>query len=171
MDDIDRNIIEVLHSEGRLSFEQLARRVRLSRPAVYERVRRLEARGVIRGYGARVDWSKAGLPITAFVLVRTRGNCLMAARAILSASVDGTRIEECHRVAGDYCLLFKVRAVSPQSVQDLLDAFRAYPAIEATHTTIVLSTIQEEGVRSEAPAGAPLAVVAAVRKPPEQEAT
>ncbi len=60
MDEMDRKIVEVLVGNGRMSHEQIAKEVHLSRPAVFERIKRLEAQGVIRGYGARIRVSNAG---------------------------------------------------------------------------------------------------------------
>jgi Lrp/AsnC family leucine-responsive transcriptional regulator len=70
MDAMDRKIVSVLMDNGRLSHEQIAREVHLSRPAVFERIKRLEGQGIIRGYGARVHWEALGLPLTAFVWIR-----------------------------------------------------------------------------------------------------
>src|SRR5690348_11447219 len=70
LDRTDWQILAELQRDGRLSFNQLGRRVSLSAPAVAERVRRLEEAGVITGYGARVDAARAGLPLTAFVQMR-----------------------------------------------------------------------------------------------------
>src|SRR3954468_25056569 len=70
LDPTDWRILAELQSDGRLSFNELARRVNLSAPAVGERVRRLESDGVIAGYQARIDASRAGLPLTAFVQMR-----------------------------------------------------------------------------------------------------
>ena len=62
MDAIDQAIVRLLDRHGRLSQEQLAKRVRLSRPAVHQRVKRLEAAGVLKGYRAVLDWAAVGLP-------------------------------------------------------------------------------------------------------------
>src|SRR4051794_16214855 len=78
LDRTDWQILAELQRDGRLSFNQLGKRVSLSSPAVAERVRRLEEVGVIAGYEARVDAAKAGLPLTAFVQMRCAPNrCLL----------------------------------------------------------------------------------------------
>ena len=99
MDDLDRSIVRLLERHGRLSQEELARRIRLSRPAVHQRVKRLEAARVIRGYRAELDWAALGLPLTVFVWVRTGGpNCAPVGPAILGLGDDGALVEEVHRV-------------------------------------------------------------------------
>ena len=144
MDEIDLNIVRLLHANGRLSQEQLAREVHLSRPAVHERIKRLEEQGIIRGYQALVNWSVAGLPVTAFIWVRTTGvSSRETGRVIMTLTSATTLVEECHRVAGEWCLLVKARAASPLAVEDLIDEIRAIPGVNATMTTIVLSTLDE----------------------------
>lgn len=152
MDAIDREIVRLLHDNGRLNQERLARRVNLSRPAVHERVKRLEERGVIRGYRALVDWAAMGLPVTAFVWVRTHGvGCGVTGGALAALDREDAAVVECHRVTGEWCLLLKVRAASPLALQDLIDAMRETPGVAATMTTLALSTVGEE-LRAERPA-------------------
>ena len=145
MDEIDREIVRILHANGRLNQERIAREVKLSRPAVHERIRRLEEEGVIRGYKALVDWAALGQPVTAFVWVRTSGaKCRETGPVLMGLTCDGAAVEECYSVTGEWCLLLKVRAVSPSTLQDLIDEIRDTPGIEATMTTVVLSTIGED---------------------------
>src|SRR5947207_12041544 len=70
LDAVDRKILRQLATDGRASYQAIADEVGLSRPAVMERVKRLEEAGYITGYGARVDRAKSGFPVTAFVAVR-----------------------------------------------------------------------------------------------------
>jgi Lrp/AsnC family leucine-responsive transcriptional regulator len=145
MDAIDLAIVRLLERHGRLSQEQLARRVRLSRPAVHQRVKRLEAAGVLRGYRAVLDWAAVGKPLTAFVWVRTGGtgtDCTAVGPAIMGLGDDGAFVEECHRVTGEWCLLVKARAASPLALQDLIDRVRAVAGVQATMTTLALSSLQ-----------------------------
>jgi Lrp/AsnC family transcriptional regulator, leucine-responsive regulatory protein len=142
MDAIDHAIVRLLERHGRLSQEQLARRVRLSRPAVHQRVKRLEAAGVLQGYRAVLDWAAVGLPLTAFVWVRTGGaSCAGVGPALLALGGDDGFVDECHRVTGDWCLLLKVRAASPLALQELIDRARAVTGVQATMTTLALSSL------------------------------
>ena len=70
LDGVDRKILRILTADGRASYQAIADEVGLSRPAVMERVKRLEESHFITGYAARLDRGKLGLPITAFVAVR-----------------------------------------------------------------------------------------------------
>ncbi|HEU5200643.1 MAG TPA: Lrp/AsnC family transcriptional regulator [Ktedonobacterales bacterium] len=147
MDDVDRKIVRLLHSNGRVSHEQLAREVHLSRPAVHERVKRLEEDGVLLGYHAQVNWEAMDLPITAFIWVRTgKGKGREPGKEIMRLTSETTLVEECHRVAGEWCLLVKARAASPVALESLIDEIRDIPGVDVTMTTVVLSTLDESDV-------------------------
>jgi Lrp/AsnC family leucine-responsive transcriptional regulator len=142
VDDIDRRIVGLLAESGRLSHEQIAREVHLSRPAVHERVRRLEERGVIRGYQARVDWDALGQPVAAFIWLRTtgaQGNAI--GRAILGLGDANSVVEECYRVTGEWCMLVKVRVASTRALQDLIDRIRSVSGVVSTVTAIAMSDL------------------------------
>lgn len=109
LDGLDRRILAELQNDGRLSFNELSRRVNLSAPAVADRVRRLTDRGVITGYHAHIDPAAAGLPVTALVRMECFGaHCLLRERS----SLGMPEILQVHRVTGDDCcvLLIAVRS-------------------------------------------------------------
>lgn len=146
LDDIDRAIVRLLHANGRLSQEQLAREVHLSRPAVHERIRRLEEEGVIRGYKAVLDWSALGMPVVAFVWVRTgKGACGEISQDIMQLQSSTAMVEECHTVTGEWGMMLKTRSASPLALQTILDQIRNLAGVEATMTTVALSTLGEDG--------------------------
>jgi Lrp/AsnC family transcriptional regulator, leucine-responsive regulatory protein len=138
LDATDWRILEELQADGRLSYNELGRRVSLSPPAVAERVRRLEELGVITGYQARVDPARAGLPLTAFVQMRCRlDRCLLKT----SQASDYPEIVEIHKLTGDYCSMLKVRAASMEHFEGLLERVGQHGEMR---TSMVLST-QYEG--------------------------
>src|SRR5690348_10139684 len=99
IDAVDRQLLRLLADHGRASFQALADEVGLSRPAVMERVRRLESAGVITGYSAQIDRAKAGVPVTAFVAVRYGGSGYVGdeprMRALLKRSEERRVGKEC----------------------------------------------------------------------------
>jgi Lrp/AsnC family leucine-responsive transcriptional regulator len=141
LDQVDLGLIRLLQADGRASQEELAREVGLSRPAVHERLRKLEQHGVIQGYTVHVDWSAVGLPILAFILVRTTGRCAHSTAEIAAVAERSAFIEEVHRVTGDFCFLVKARAASSAALEALIDRIRDVPGVRATHTTLALSTM------------------------------
>lgn len=144
MDLTDRRIISLLRQNSRLSQEQIARAVSLSRPAIHERLKRLESSRVIRGYTALIDWSALELSLTVFIWIGIDLTpCAEVFAAIKVLSNDEAFVEECHRVTGEWCLLLKVHASSTKSLQDFLDHLRAIPGVKSTMTNIALSTLGE----------------------------
>ena len=141
MEEIDRAIVAALTADGRLSYTDLAERVGLSVSAVHQRVRRLEQRGLITGYSAKVSAKAVGLPLTAFVSITpidvAQPDDAPARLAHLSA------IEECHSVAGVESYILKVRVASPDALEHLLQDIRAAANV-TTRTTVVLSTFYED---------------------------
>jgi Lrp/AsnC family leucine-responsive transcriptional regulator len=157
--------MRLLHANGRLSQEQLAREVHLSRPAVHERIRRLEEEGVIRGYTAVLDWRALNLPLIAFTQVKAARMSREAGKAIMTLANPAAFVEECHRVAGEWCLLLKIRAATPQDIEVLLDQIYEIPGVQSTMTTTVLSTLGEHGaVQEDARAPGENASLASIRE-------
>ena len=140
VEDIDRRIITLLAGDGRMSFTDLARQTGLSVSATHQRVRRLERRGLIRGYAAVIDPADAGLPLTAFVSIKPFDPS--AADDAPERLAHLTAIEACHSVAGEENYILKVRVASPGDLENLLQEIRASANV-STRTTIVLSTPYE----------------------------
>lgn len=140
MEEIDRRIVTLLARDGRMSFTDLARETGLSVSAVHQRVRRLEKRGVVRGYAAIIDPEAVGLPLTAFVSIKPIDPAAPDDAPERLAHL--TAIEACHSVAGDESYILKVRVASPTALEDLLQQIRASANV-STRTTVVLSTPYE----------------------------
>ena len=143
-DPINRKLLTCLREDARLGYAELGKRVHLSAPAVYERVRRLEAAGVIRQHTILIDAEQVGLPFCAFVRLATttEGECSQ----MLDALAALPEIEECHSIAGEDTVLLKVRTTSPPALETLLRQIRRIPGIAKTVTTVVLQTCFERGV-------------------------
>jgi Lrp/AsnC family leucine-responsive transcriptional regulator len=140
VEEINRTIISLLAADGRMSFTELARRTGLSVSAAQQRVRRLEQRGVINGYGAMISAEEIGLPLTAFVSIKAFDPAAPDDAPDRLAHLSS--IEACHSVAGEASYILKVRVASPRDLEDLLQEIRAAANV-STHTTIVLSTPYE----------------------------
>ena len=140
MEEIDRKIVSLLSRDGRMSFTDLARQTGLSVSAAHQRVRRLERRGVIRGYAAVVDPADAGLPLTAFISIKPFDPAAPDDAPDRLAHLGA--IEACHSVAGEENYILKVRVGSPADLENLLQEIRAAASV-STRTTIVLSTPYE----------------------------
>lgn len=141
MEDLDRQIVSLLARDGRMSFTDLGKSTGLSTSAVHQRVRRLEQRGVIRGYRAMVDPESLDLPITAFVSIKAVDPSAEDDAPERLAGIAA--IEACYSVAGDEAYILKVRVASPQALEALLAEIRTAAGV-STRTTVVLSTPFED---------------------------
>ena len=137
MEDQDRRIVELLRQDGRMSYTDLGKAMGMSTSAVHQRVRRLEERGVIKGYAALVDHAALDLPLTAFISITPLDPA--APDDIPERLHDLTELEACHSVAGDENFILKARVRTPHDLEDLLARVRATANV-ATRTTVVLST-------------------------------
>ena len=143
MDPVDLRLVDLLQRNGRATQLELARTVGLSQPAVAERIRKLEERGVITGYAARVDAARLGVDITAFIGVGIEHPKFFDRFTKKVKELD--EVLECHRVAGDDSYLLKVKTRNTRSLDRLLvEVLRTIPGVTRTHTTIVLAPIKEE---------------------------
>ena len=158
LDTFDRKILGELAVDAGLSYAELGRLVGLSAPAVHERVKRLRATGRVRGTVAVLDGPAVGKPLLAFVHVDTTG---WGKTQELMALAKLPELEEIHSVAGDTCMLLKVRCKSSRALEGLLARLYATPGVKATRSYVVLSTYLErtpqaditEALESEHPMG------------------
>jgi len=144
IDPISRRILQLLLADGRASYQAIADEVGLSRPAVMERVKRLEESGHILGYTARLDRAKLGFPITAFVAVRYPGTEVDGGESAVRSLVTNPSVLECHHVAGEDCYILKVAAPSLEALERVLRSLREPGLSASTRTTIVLSSVFEK---------------------------
>lgn len=132
-DEIDARLLTKLSENARLSNAELARQVGLSAPSVAERVRRLEDRGVITGYGARVDPSKLGLALTIMIRARPLPGEM---KNMIEALRDTPEIVRCDRVSGDDCFVAIAHVRDVKQMEAVIDRIVPYGA---TNSAIVQS--------------------------------
>ncbi|HLA96618.1 MAG TPA: Lrp/AsnC family transcriptional regulator [Pyrinomonadaceae bacterium] len=140
IDDTDKDILNMIQQDGRISNAEIARQVNLAPSAVLERVRKLEDRKIIRGYTASLDPKEVGFGLTAFVSVRTN-ECGDGTDEMLARIPE---VLEVHDVAGEDSYLLKVRAADPEDLAVLLrEKLKSIPTVISTRTTVVLHTVKE----------------------------
>lgn len=148
IDEIDRKILMLLQDDARLSNATIAEQVGLTASTVFERVKKLEKRGVIKKYVAIVDPAELGRPITTFVRLvvgsTTEGNYIDTKRQLTDICQAEPEIIECHTVAGEDCYILKVRVATPQRLESLIERIRCQTLVMRTTSNIVLSTFKEE---------------------------
>lgn len=140
METIDQDILRLLAEDGRMSYTDLGKATGLSTSAVHQRVKRLEQRGLITGYGATIDHVAAGRPLTAFVSVKPIDPAQPDDYPERLRNIE--EIESCWSVAGEESYILKVRVGTPAELEELLARIRGEANV-STRTTIVLSTPYE----------------------------
>jgi Lrp/AsnC family transcriptional regulator, leucine-responsive regulatory protein len=142
IDELDASILDLLQDNARISQADVARAVGLAPSAVLERIRKLETRGVIRGYTALVDPRALDQSMLAFVAVKSEET--PGDDSVARALAQCPEVLELHHVAGNDCYLLKVRARDAEHIGHLLrHRFGRIPGVRSTRTTIVLETVKE----------------------------
>ena len=136
----DRKILSLLAVDGRMSYTDLGKATGLSTSAVHQRVKRLEQRGLIKGYGATVDHEQLGRSLTAFISITPIDPAQPDDYPERVSAIE--EIESCWSVAGDESYILKIRVATPAALEDLLSRIRLAANV-STRTTIVLSTPYE----------------------------
>ncbi|MBL1108243.1 Lrp/AsnC family transcriptional regulator [Streptomyces sp. 5-8] len=135
-DGVDRDILRLLQTDGRIRLSELGRRVSLSPAAVAERVRRLEAAGVVEGYGAQVVPARLGYGIQAFIRVNPHGGYTLKHPRTLEL-LARPEIVEVHHVVGEDCWILKVAVTGTVHLEEILEQTSA---LGRTTTSVVLSS-------------------------------
>ena len=146
VDAFDRKILSALVEDARLTYSEIGKKVSLSAPAVHERVKRLKKAGVLKDMSARLDGALIGKPFLAFVHVDADG--WGKGRRMMEV-IESPEVEEMHSVAGDACIILKVRTASAQDMEKFLAQLYSIPGVRSTKSYVVLSTYLERPVQAE----------------------
>jgi Lrp/AsnC family leucine-responsive transcriptional regulator len=142
IDELDRSILRLLQDNARTSQVDIAREVGLAASAVLERIRKLEARGMVHGYAALLDPRALGQGMLAFIAVRSAEP--PGEDRVAKALARLPEVLEVHHVAGEDCYLLKVRARDAAHIGELLRTrIGRIKGVTSTRTTIVLETVKE----------------------------
>ena len=146
LDEKDAKIVEILQKDGRASNVELARAVELTPSATSERLRKLEERGLIKGYTALLNPHALGLGLLAFIFIRVDDpeDLILREEGTAEELAALPSVLELHHLAGEDCFLVKVRAKDTDDLYRILrDELGRFKAIRSTRTTIVLKTVKE----------------------------
>lgn len=143
MDDIDEKLLGLLKKDAKKKYSDLAEILNLSPPSVHARVKKLEQIGVIRGYTIDIDPQLLGLKLCAFVRVTIEA---ISASSLAQSLMAFPEVEEYYIVAGEECVLLKVRTADTAALSAFLDNIRGVKGVKKTITSVVLTTPFERGV-------------------------
>lgn len=145
MDKIDFKIIKILSEHARITWADLSSALNLSRPAAAERVKKLEEKGVIKGYTAVLSPEMLGIGVTAFIFIVISD--YKKKKDFLNLVNEINEIQECHHIAGQEDFLLKVRCKCIADLDKLIcEKLKSQDIVAKTHTNIVLSTDKETSI-------------------------
>lgn len=143
LDDIDHKILALLQRDARLTNAAIGAEVGLTAPSVFERIRKLEQRGVIRGYTVKLNPVALGRPLTAFIrLTLAFDEKHDSGMALISRDPE---VLECYGVAGEDCFILKTQVASPEELSRLLNRIRSHVTVLRSVTMIAMSALKESG--------------------------
>ena len=141
LDEIDFKLLSLLQDDGRTSQHDLSEAVGLSSPATGERLRKLEERGIIKGFTAILDAKLLGHDVTAFIAVSVDGSQHFS--DFVELSRGHPEIQECHAITGQGSHLLKIRTRDTSTLERLLAEIQSWPGVHGTTTSVVLSALKE----------------------------
>lgn len=141
LDLIDLEILRAIQKNGRIHQGTLAEQVKLSSPAVSERLRKLEDKGVITGFAAQLEPKHLALDITAFIMVRVDSSPNYP--MFLARAIEHEEVMECHAITGEASHVMKIRTRNTETLEALLSEIQRWPGVIGTRTNLVLSTHKE----------------------------
>ena len=145
LDEIDRAIVELLQSNGRMTNTELAKRVGVSPPSTLERVRKLEHRGVIRGYAALVSPQAVNKATTALVSVTLREHGRIPLQRVREQMAALDEVQACWHIAGEEDFLLKVVVTDMHAYQEFVtNKLSDIKAIGRIKTAFVLNTWKDQ---------------------------
>ncbi len=146
LDQFDRKILGELVQDARQTYAVIGKAVGLSAPAVHDRVKRMKSSGVIVGMATTIDGAAIGKPFLAFIHVDADGwgksQRMMKLRTF-------PEVEEMHSVAGDTCVILKVRTESAQAMESFLSQLYVLPGVHGTKSFVALSTYLDRPVQAD----------------------
>jgi len=142
IDKIDISILNILQVDGRSSASEIAKSVKLSIPAVTERIKKLNEKGLITKFVGILNHKKAGLDLTAFVFVVSEHSDHYD--RFIDEANKCESVMECHSITGSGSHILKIRVENSQALEDLLYEIQNWPGVSRTQSNLVLSTYKEE---------------------------
>ncbi len=143
LDDVDKAILRILQTDGRISNVELARRINLSPPATHARLRRLEQDGVIREYTAVLNRERVGFDLLCFIHVSLALHQLAQVEGFRQAIRQMPEVLECHFVTGEYDYLLKVAVHNRKDLERfVVDQLTPLPGVARIHTSVVFTEVK-----------------------------
>jgi Lrp/AsnC family transcriptional regulator, leucine-responsive regulatory protein len=147
LDNTDRHLLEILQENAKITNAQLSKEIGLSPAPTLERVKKLEATGIIKSYHAQLDREKIGLGVTTFVQITLTGHKKQVTEAFVEQVNIIPEVIECHHITGSCDFLLKIISKDISAYQKLmLEKINEIEEVASTQTMVILSTFKESKV-------------------------
>ena len=147
IDKTDKKILEILQRNAKITNAKLSKEIGLSPAPTLERVRKLESKGIISGYNAKLDMSKIGLGVSTFVMVTLKGHNKKNLVSFLDKIKDVNNVIECHHITGSADFILKVVSENIESYQELmLETVSEIEVTDSLQSMVILSTFKDSKV-------------------------
>lgn len=141
LDDIDVRILNLLQEDSRLSYNKIARKLRLSVGTVFNHVKNLQKRSVLQGYTVILDWTKLGYSLTALVLIQTEGKHITEVETEIAKTPNVIAVYD---VTGDYDAVVICKFKDRNSLNVFIKGLLAMPFVRRTVTNVAFSAVKED---------------------------
>lgn len=141
MDEKDKEILNILQVNGRMTASEISDRIDLSIPTVAERIRKLTEYGFLQEFRAIAGAKKVGYDVTAYILLDM--SSASDYDDVVKRSKKNSEVLECHSITGEGSHILKIRTKNTSSLELLLRDIQSWPGVRRTRTMIVMSTIKE----------------------------
>lgn len=139
LDEIDIEILELLSENGRMSHEDISKKLNLTRPAIHRRIYKMEDAGFIKGYKVLIDWQKIGYNVDTYVLCKVNTNDFeRLISEIMDIKDPRFKIFECYRVTGDHCIMLRIKTIDTADLTRFYDLVLRINGIVDTKTLLIL---------------------------------
>ena len=139
LDEIDIEILELLRKNGRMSHEDISKKLNLTRSAIHRRIYKMEDAGFIKGYKVLVDWQKIGYNVDTYVLAKVNTNDFKGLISkIMEIKDEKFKIFECYRVTGEHCIMLRIKTVNTSDLTRFYDMILKIDGILDTKTLLIL---------------------------------
>jgi Lrp/AsnC family transcriptional regulator for asnA, asnC and gidA len=140
LDDVDRKILTILQRNSRTPLREISKEVGLAESTIYERIKKLKDRGIIKRFTVILDPDSLSFKILAFILIKARAGMY---GHVADELKKYPQICEVYETTGDYDMLVKIRTRSSEELNEFLDRIGEIDGVESTHTMVVLKTHKE----------------------------
>ncbi|ASJ05941.1 Lrp/AsnC family transcriptional regulator [Thermococcus pacificus] len=140
LDEVDRKILVILQKNSRTPLREISKEVGLAESTVYERIKKLREKGIIKKFTVMLDPESLGFKILAFILIKSKAGMYSHVATELKKY---PQIVEIYETTGDYDMLVKIRTSGSDELNEFLDRIGEIQGVEATHTMVVLKAHKE----------------------------